>query len=71
MGFPPNGGLKQGLIGKIQRFSTFNPFSVYPGTVSGSMTRSHSVYPVTVTLLQSATALTNLEGHESAITSTR
>ena len=32
----------------------FNPFSVYPGTVSGSTTRSHSVYPVTVTLLQLA-----------------
>jgi len=22
-GFPPNGGLKQGLVGKIQRFSSF------------------------------------------------
>jgi len=31
-----------------------NAFSVYPATVSGSTTRSHSVYPVTVTLLQSA-----------------
>jgi len=31
-----------------------NPFSVYPGTISGSTTRSHSVYPVTVTLLQPA-----------------
>ena len=35
-------------------FSIVNPFSVYPGTVSGSTTRSHSVYPVTVTLLQPA-----------------
>jgi len=32
----------------------FNPFSVYPGTVAGSTTCSHSVYPVTVTLLQPA-----------------
>jgi len=29
-------------------------FSVYPVTVLGSTTRSHSVYPVTVTLLQPA-----------------
>jgi len=34
--------------------SAFNPFSVYPGTVAGSTTCSHSVYPVTVTLLQPA-----------------
>jgi len=34
--------------------SHFNPFSVYPRTVSGRTTRSHSVYPVTVTLLQPA-----------------
>jgi len=32
----------------------FNPFSIYPGTVSGSTTHSQSVYPVTVTLLQPA-----------------
>jgi len=30
----------------------FNPFSIYPGTVSGSTMRSHSVYPAAVTLLQ-------------------
>jgi len=24
-----------------------DPFSVYPGTLSGSMMHSHSVYPVT------------------------
>jgi len=36
-----------------------NSFSIYPGTVSGSTTRSHSVHPVTVTLLQSAVTSTH------------
>ena len=27
-GFPPNGGLKQGSVGKIQRFSSFKRLSI-------------------------------------------
>jgi len=40
------------IVGKLS--IQVNLFSVYPGTVSGSTTHSHSVYPVTVTLLQPA-----------------
>jgi len=44
----------QCLCSDTCHFGHFNPFSVYPGTVSGSTMHSHSVYPVTVTLLQPA-----------------
>jgi len=45
---------KTSCIRSTWRSRHINPFSVYPGTVSGSTTRSHSVYLMTVTLLQPA-----------------